>query len=258
MSNANTTLVKAVQYYRIFCITEAKYNYIWASTLPTVCPTNSLDTIDASSIAIIDSCGSPNVKIIQESGVTGGSYCCESKSVTIPANTTTSSDFSWAFPISVICVYFVSDLSHQGDTIKTTIKPDTIIGTITSNVAVGDTIINVSPTVVKYMNIGYHMTLFDGVNSSNLMRVIAIDSIHNTLTMESPSTIAFSSTTPTYCQMNIINIFNYEIGPPNRYEFGQHSIGCSYLPANTKLRFNYTNKSTTNSKYFVYCFQYFY
>jgi hypothetical protein len=249
---------KASNQYRVYCTTERTYVLGWSNTLITTCPNNNTHTIDSTSITIIDSASTNNVKIIEEHQVTGGNYCTESKNLSIPINQTVISDFTWPFPVSVICVKFNSDSTHQGDTVTTVIKPNTTIGNITANVLVGDTIISVAASTIQYIQVGFHMTLTDGVNSSDLKRVVSIDKSKNTLTMESASTNAFSAASPTYTQMNIKNIYNYEIAQPQEYNIGTHSIGCSSIPANTTLRLIYTNKSTTQAKYFVYYFEYFY
>lgn len=45
----------AVNRYRVPCTTDAKYEYVWSETEPTVCPVDAGHTIDASGIAIIES-----------------------------------------------------------------------------------------------------------------------------------------------------------------------------------------------------------
>lgn len=46
-----------VRRYRVWCVTEADYVYMWAEQPPTQCPNNPADTIDADSIAAVESVG---------------------------------------------------------------------------------------------------------------------------------------------------------------------------------------------------------
>lgn len=43
--------------YRIYCTTDAKYEYEWADAEPTQCPVNGAHTIDSASIAVVEQGG---------------------------------------------------------------------------------------------------------------------------------------------------------------------------------------------------------
>jgi hypothetical protein len=40
--------------YRLWCVDDAQYEYVWSETEPTVCPTNPAHTIDPVKTAIVD------------------------------------------------------------------------------------------------------------------------------------------------------------------------------------------------------------
>jgi len=44
----------SLDYYRIWCVTDGKYEYEWSETEPTVCPVNPAHTIDPTKTAVVD------------------------------------------------------------------------------------------------------------------------------------------------------------------------------------------------------------
>lgn len=44
----------SLQQYRIWCVTDAQYEYIWSETEPAVCPVNPVHTIDPTKTSVVD------------------------------------------------------------------------------------------------------------------------------------------------------------------------------------------------------------
>jgi hypothetical protein len=240
--------MSTIYYYRVYCTTDAQNEYIWAEDQPVTCPINSAHSIDITKTSIIDK-RDPNVTQIQEETVpTGGHFQSTVKQMDIAANETKIFDYTWPHPISVLSIHMVTESSNKGDTVDLLVSPDTLIGSIITDVAKNDTIINVSSSVIENVKVGFYLTLTDGTITSDLGRVLSIDSANNTVTVETGSSNAFLSTTPTYIRQNIYMLKNWIIGPAWNYTIGESKIGGSYVPANTTIRVIYTNNSNSAAK----------
>ncbi len=126
-----TTLYK----YRIYCITDSKYEYIWAETEPTTCPTNTAHTIDSNSITIVETREPEEIKIKEEITPTGAHFAATTIKINAIQNTITSSTISFPFPISALSIEFVTTTDHYEDIINMVTGKDTIIGNIVANVS---------------------------------------------------------------------------------------------------------------------------
>ena len=245
---------KSINKYRIYCETENQYQYVWNDAPPTTCPVNTAHSVDQTTIAIADSVSDNSVNVIQQAGTTGGNYGLCSHSFTIPAGATESYTFSFHTNVSISSVHFTTNSSQTGDLVSCLTAPYTPIGSITSNVSVGDTVINVAQSVVQELSLGCMVTLTDGTNTCEMSRAIGIDSVNLKVTCESASTFPFSAATSTTVQMSFPTVTNFEIADPNLISLGENHIGAAFLPASTPIMITYQNKSQTASKYFVfYC-----
>jgi hypothetical protein len=231
---------KAVNKFRIFCSTEAAYVYTWDDSVPTTCPHNNTHTIDADTIAIIDSVHSNAISVVQETGVTGGNYCCKSGALQVGTLSQASQDISWPFPISVACVGFTAGAQNVGDAVLSEVAPDTAIGVLTADAAPGGTVLSVSSTAVQYGVVGTWVAITDGATTQALGRILALDPVAGAMTVEAAPTAAMSAASPTYVQMTYRNI-DVHIPAPGSYVFGARSLRASYIPANTTIRISYTN-----------------
>jgi len=101
--------------------------------IPSQCKENSSHTIVATSIRAIGRRDPTEQKIVEESTPTGGNFDTTSIEITAAASTTTSKTVSWPHPISALCVTFVSEETHRGDTMDLRIGEDTTIGTLQSD-----------------------------------------------------------------------------------------------------------------------------
>jgi hypothetical protein len=249
-----------VHKYNIYCTTESAWVSTWAETEPTVCPNNNGHTINSGSISIVETVESSEVKIQEEATPTGGSFRCDTVSFDATASTTTTFDYSWPIPVGILSVAFHplgaqkpdgtwdADESQEGDTFSICIAPDTTIGAITANVAASATIIDVQQSVIDNIKIGYYVKLTDGTNTDDCGRVLSIDSVNLKITVETATTNAFEAATPTYVQMTVYMIKDFEIGYLGRYSIGDDKIGASHLTANTVARVNYVNNTAAQKR----------
>lgn len=180
----STTIFK----YKIYCATDDTYEYVFSQTEPSTCPTNTSHTIIPEKTVVVDTIDSTSVSVKEESTQTGGNFGCTTLNVTSNAHSIDSISVSWPFPISALCVQFVSTESHRGSFIDMSVGKNTIIGYLTSNISpatswssqnyslgdkviftdtigsrvytcIKDTVSNESPTNKIYWILGYELSV---------------------------------------------------------------------------------------------------
>lgn len=248
--SSNLTLYK----WRVYCATDSKYEYIWldeTNSAPTTCPTNTAHTITTSLTKIYEIRSPASVEITQKAGAIGDNFKWDTVAFTATANTTTTHSFSYPFDINMLEATILSSSENTGDNMSWVVSENTTIGAITANVSVSDNVINVSSTVIDYIQVGFKANLFDGSNTEDLGYVISIDSENSTITTENASTQAFSAATPTYVRMSIYFVDNIEFGHAGRHEIGGSKIKSTFVPANTVVKCYYVNNSASDDKRIV-------
>lgn len=243
---------ETVYKYRIYCNTEAANVYSWAESEPTTCPNNTSHSINTSSISVVDERGSNTVKIKEEEVATGGYICIENKVINIATgpDVDTVTVHSWPYPVSVLGLFFLTYDNNEGDVVRLEVPYRKIYGALTQDVSEGDTVINVSSTVMDNISLGFYVILDNGTTTNYLGRVFAIDRDNSQITVETAATDAFLAATPTYVRVSVKKINDYEIGPAGRYTIGA-SVGASYVPANEVVYLTYTNKTAETKKILV-------
>lgn len=188
------------------------------------------------------------VKVLEEDANqrTQGHYQGRGLKMSIPASTGTyNEDFTFNFPICLMSMEYVPTLAMEGDEFCALVAPETIIGAITADVTASDTVINVSPTVLENIQIGYVVHLDDLTNKDPLGEVLAIDKAAGTITVETGAVNGFAAATPTYVKQTIVMAKDVRINGVARVELGSTKIGGSYLPTGTVIRIEYHNHSGT-------------
>ncbi len=193
-----------------------------------------------------------SVKIEEESenAETGGTFQASGFEFNIQAGAGVQK-FTVSFPhgISLFSAEWICKAGMDNDVIDFIITPDTIIGAIIAPVSIGENSISVSPTVLANTKVGRELTLWDGINTENLGRVIDIDQALSIVTMEKTTTKAFSPLSPTYVKQNIFMARDVYLEDQGRFEVGKDIIGGSYIPANYPLELRYNNVSTLAKKF---------
>ena len=255
-------LMATKKHYFVKCLDENRGYNVKTDETTIVCPSNSAHSVETFLLGI--SAAKEVLSKIKEedppvgSVATGGRYRSESLKINADAgpSVTTVTTKIYPYPTSFLSVEYVSKDEHEGDHLIGYAARNTIVGTITRDVAIGDTVIQVDPTAFAYLSVGYNLNLYDGINSNDLGEVKSRNSATNEVTVSSAATTAFSDITPTYCRLNVIMI-NHEIGPAWHYVIGEEKIGGSYVSANSTLTIEYTN-NTGAAKTFIILLKYLY
>lgn len=238
-----TTIYK----YRIKCTTDNKYEYTWAETEPSTCPTNTAHTINSSLTSIVEINEADLITVKEEFIPTGGHYKMFSKKMPLIATGVTGTlNFSFNIPHSIISGYTKTIANQRGDVINIDVAPDTIVGVIASDISVNDTDVNVSQTVVDNMFVGRYVKFNDGTNDSGYSEVISITGSSNYIRVVDAIPYAYTGSTPVRITTKYID--NMEIGEAGDYYVGRDKIGSSYIPANTTIRVKYYNKNGPNKE----------
>lgn len=248
-----------VNQYRIRCTTDAKDEFTWSETEPTTCPTNTAHTIDAAKTVIVDAVADNEVKIQEEQTKTGAHYQTRGIANSIPAVAEWHDfpDFSWPFPVSIFAATAYCRAEQDGDILEFLIGPDTTIGALTVDAAIGTTVLDVQQSVIDNTEVGYFIKLTDGINTDDCGRVLNVDKAGLKITVETATTNAFAAATPTYVQQTVKMLYDAEVSGGQRISLGEAKIGGSYIPANTALRLRYKN-STAAAKRFRFLMEYLY
>jgi len=198
------------------------------------------------------------VQVREENVETGGHYQAQSFELAIPAETGWQSlEFSYPIPIGLLAARaHVTDEMH-GDVIECVVAPDTVIGAITADVSVDDTVISVQQSVIDNTEIGFFVTLDDTTNKNELKRIVSIDSENLQITVEDAATQAFAAATPTYVKQGVYYVPVLTLVKGHNLDLGTAKIGSSYVPANTTMRLRYNNITGT-AKTFSFIFEYLY
>jgi len=190
--------------------------------------------------------GELKVEVREEFIQTGGHFQAQTFVLDVSGETGMfSADYSFPIPVSMFCAQIDASTGMDGDEGEFHVGPDTIVGSITSDVAAGATGINVSSTVTDNVEKGYWISLYDGANSEEMDMVLEVDKEAGTLLLQSPTTNAYSVSTPTYVKQTVKIVPHMVFSQNHRYELGRSRIGGSYIPANTTLRLKYTNFTGT-------------
>jgi hypothetical protein len=142
----------------------------------------------------------------------------------------------------------ISGFTTGTDKARFCISPDTIIGAIGANVAINDTVITVSSTVLENINLGNLVRLTDGTNTEEYKEVISLDKANSTITLESGTVNAFSAASPTYVQFMIEMVGDFWLGAADGVVPLEGGEKATFIPANTTIRIAFF-KAGTETKY---------
>ena len=174
---------------------------------------------------------------------TNGNYQCRGIAFSVGANQTEAHEVSWPFNVrlgTLRCLPF-----NDGDEALAVAGEDTTIGAITSDVSANDTVINVSDTVIQYIQVGFRFKLDDGTNNEEFW-VTAIDEENKKVTINSGTVNGYSASTPTACKMTIRMTYDYvEFRADDPNSCGDSFLGGSLLTAGAKLKIYYKNNSAS-------------
>jgi hypothetical protein len=241
--------------YRVYCDTDSKYEYVWAESEPTTCPANPVShTIDQDKTVVVEVREDSQIKIKEEDTPTGAHYQARSFEIDVPAQTGSFSlDFSFPFPITLFSAEWINLSCSEGDVAQFQVAPDTVVGTLTSDMLSGSTAFTGSQA--SYAEVGYYFELTDGTNTADMGRVVSVDD--DVVTCEYGSEYNFSASSPTYTKRTVKMVPHVYLQSQGRVQLGESKIGGSYIPANTNLRVVYQNNCGM-AKTFSFLMEYLY
>jgi len=233
---------------------------VWMKAALSGAEETALDAIVAAHVNTPLEENQEQVVVIEEEGEqkTGKRFQASTFDVPIEAGTAgamTCKEFTYPIPICILAAQISPSAYCVGDWWELHVAPDTVIGSLASDVTAGDTEIFVSQTVLDNTAVGYFLKLADGTNTDDLGRVIEVRG--SSVVVETAAVNGFAAATPTYVKQTIKMIYDYKIFQADRITIGESKVGGSYVPAGTVLRVCYTNE-TTGAKEFNAKVEYLY
>ena len=256
-------MTESVTNYRIYCLTEGDWVYGWGTEQPTACYNNDTHSVNPASVQDMETISHSIVSVREEKVPTGGNIAMKSFTFDVlgPTGAITYYESVFPFPISMLSTQIHPRPENIGDSFYSDVGNHTTIGALMEPLGVGVTGgvtgFAVSSTVVQYLNLGYYVTLTDGVNTSELGRCIMIDKTNSKISTEFPTTHSFSPLSPTYVQQTVKMADPIDIVNPYNFTLGDDKIGASYVPANMVGRFCYKNNDGKPKK-FTFLIEYLY
>jgi hypothetical protein len=233
--------------WQIYCNNEGSWSEGWLDDglIPTKCFNDGSHDVNIESAIIIDTLEEQSVSIKEETVPTGGHFSSKGIFFNCPVGLS-QYDISFPFNISALSVSFQTRENQTEDIIDLIIGKDSIIGTLTNNVYISDTVLNVTNTVVDNIKLGF----FVMIDSTEVGQVISIDKLNSQITIDRPCSRNYESLLYIKTYPKVINDFT--IGYPGLYEIGKGKIGGSHIPANTIITFKYNNNGESLKKFFSF------
>lgn len=221
--------------WRVFCNTETKWTEKWLEPgeVPIECFVNNEHEIAPNSFQKIDETSINNSKIIEEEIPTGGFFRSQGFVITTPSGQTNTLDVSWKYPVGVLTSKIQTDSTDIGNMVDAIVGPNTIVGILTTDAAVGDTVLNVNSTVTANAHLGLEIL----INGEIVGEVISIET--DTITITEPLAKAYANGSFVGGQKRIIKAFN--LGYLQGCDIGNSKIGATYVPTGVITRIIYRN-----------------
>ena len=231
--------------YSVWCITEQAlvFSYGFQEEPLTVCPHNDTHIIDTNSITPQESFTVNSVFIEDEKTGTGGRQMNYGYVVTVDAATPGAKQRiiinTPPFQVISLNITINPGAENVDDCIDILTAPDTTVGTTTSVVNIGDTLIPVSGSVINNIDVGFRVKIVNGVNNEELGFVLAIDVGNSTITIQTPSTASYPA--GSLIQMSIPRVIKYKIRSNHPITFGDKASGSALLPISLPTAVDYYN-----------------
>lgn len=234
--------------YRIYCETDAKYEYVLLESTdpaPTTCPTDVAHTIDSDSVTVIEEIGNQDVNIANAVLIaeedplykTGGKFVVEGLDFSLTATPgLQTKDFSFGTNRALLSAHIDIATAWIGDTVTMVIAPDTIVGVVTVAASIGGTVIDVSPTVLEAMKVGYAVKIGDDVCGE----CTNIDIDNEQITVQTGLVTAAAVNTLIRISVEMARNLRFSTDKVTK-DIGDSKIGGSFIPAGTVIRAIYDN-----------------
>lgn len=245
--------------YKVYCSNEQQYFTFWNKTIPTNCPNDYRHKIDAAETIKLDTRNLEiqPVYIQQEGSATNGSYRYKCIKFNCNSNGETEHDIIFPYPVTILQAETQTNETHRGDKLDLYfVTSNNILGTLSSNLPVGDSNLFVSNSVVNNMANGFECIITNGSNTENLGEVINVCPHSNLISTEYCSSNEYNANS--YIKYRLPIIEDMWITDPRTYTVGQKKITGSSLPANTYLQMHYSNSSPNSNKELIVSLEYMY
>ncbi len=246
--------------WRVFCVTEGIYKYVWLDETqgePSSCPSTTSDTIDAAQNRIVEVRNPDVVQIKEEDTPTGGNSYMKSIQFDALPNQITEHVASFPMPINLLDAFMEAGDENTGDEIVWEVAPKTTVGALTADAAAASTVLSVASTVTDNSFVGAFIHVDDGVNQDDVGRVLSVDKAGGQITVETATGNSLLAATHTSIKLTTRYI-DVEIGHPGKIAAGTAKIGTAHFPAGTPFHCLYNNKSLTETKRIVSFLEYLY
>ena len=232
--------------YSVWCLTDNKeVTSDYRFEPPTSCPENDSHPIDTdpTKIVIVASIAQKSVVINEDPGPTQGNFSVAGRYVAInpTINSETTIDASFPYYIGVHSITLRPGPTNVGDKVDMYSIVPTPIGALTAPGAISDTVLQVSPTVFTYVNVGFEFTISDGVNTQFLGECQAYNKLAGTITITNALTNNYSPLSPSYLSMRIRKARDVYFVTESVIGIGTNIAGSSILPPGIIGRIIYTN-----------------
>ena len=154
-------------------------------------------------------------------------------------------EIDFKFDIMLIRGKFVDSLIHKDDILNVYIAPDKIIGKTTINSSVGQLMLYVDSTTIKYLQVGFQVKITDGVNTSDLGMCLSKSA--DSITFENPLTHDYNS--GGYIQMTVRLVDEFEFKGSGLREKIEGTENSMLLPKGTPMSITYDNITGTEKKF---------
>ena len=217
-------------------------------TLNTIVANHTGEPITEETQIVQASILTEHIKYIESGETTQDLYAAESLIIDVSSNDTKKTvDFTWSYLISLMSGTLGISEDMIGDSLCIEIAPNTLIGAFTQNVNLGDTSLNVSPTVLDYVKRGFYIGKYGDMDSgSEMSQVLSIDTENGRINLTSPS--ISTATAGNYCAMSAKLIPNLYIHSLDKIEIGKQIPTGQRITAGTPVRVCYSNNNNVAKK----------
>jgi hypothetical protein len=227
--------------YKIYCTTENQYVSGWGTAPPTVCYNNNAHTVNANSVQVIQVISSDQVTVKQSTVITNKNTRLETVKFTdVAVDATQTQTYTFLYPSNLYSFTFAVDDTNKGDEITIVFNENETMGLITQNAGIGDTVINAPAALLLYGNVGYNLTLTDGVNTDDLGLILAIDTNADTVTVQNATTHAFLASN-TSAKMSYFVMKNMTLSNAGVYKWFDEIISAAAPAVDSVITFRYKN-----------------
>ena len=186
----------------------------------------------------------------QDSPVTtNGNYLADCHQLSIPASIgTTTYDITYPYNVSTYSVTIFGATGNVGDSVGLVASPNTVVGTVLLLLSIGS--LTLSLASIAGLNVGYNLSISDGINTNNLGVITSIDTTLNIVTFSVATTVLFAIGATVYYSIPLIK--NCVLSNDKNISLGGSRLGSTGLLTGQIARISYTN-STAAAKTFSFC-----